>query len=62
MAELARVGLTPDWMPGVLPRCVPVETKKNQYGERSITVVVGIERVLHRRRWRSVEVLAGPVT
>jgi hypothetical protein len=22
VAELARVGLTPDWMPGVVPRCV----------------------------------------
>jgi len=49
-------------MPGVLPRCVPVATKSNQHGEQSTTVVVGIERVLHRRRWRSVEVLTCPVT
>jgi len=28
----------------------------------STTIVVGIERVLHRGRWRSVEVLACPVT
>jgi len=62
VAELARAGLTPDWMPGVVPRCVPVETRHNQHGEQSTTVVVGIERVLHRRRWRSVEVLACPVT
>ena len=53
---------TPDWLPGVVPRCVPVETKRNQYGEQSTTVVVGIERVLHRMRWRTVEVLACPVT
>ncbi|GHE05424.1 hypothetical protein U879_03960 [Defluviimonas sp. 20V17] len=62
VAELARAGLTPDWMPGAVPRCVPVETKRNQHGERSTTVVVGTERVLHRGKWRSVEVLACPVT
>ena len=61
MAELARAGMTPDWLPDVVPRCVPVETKCNQHGERSTTVVVGIERVLHRGRWRSVEILACPV-
>ena len=62
VAELARAGMTPDWMPGVVPRCVPVETRHNQHGEQSTTVVVGIERVLHRGRWRSIEVLACPVT
>jgi hypothetical protein len=63
VAELARAGMTPDWLPGVVPRCVPVAIKRNQNGERSTTVVVGVERVLHRRRrrWRSVEVLACPV-
>ena len=35
IAELARAGLTPDWMPGAVPRCVPVETRRNQHGERS---------------------------
>jgi hypothetical protein len=43
VAELARAGITPDWMPGVVSRCVPVETKSNQHGERASTVVVGIE-------------------
>ena len=62
VAELARAGLTPDWMPGAVPRCVPVETRANQHGERAVTIVVGIERVLHRRRWRTVEVLACPIT
>ena len=62
VAELARAGLTPDWMPGAVPRCVPVETRRNQHGERATTVVVGLERVLYRGRWRSVEVLACPVT
>jgi len=62
VAELARAGLTPDWMPGAVPRCIPVETRQNQHGERATTVVVGIERVLTRGKWRSVEVLACPVT
>jgi hypothetical protein len=62
VAELARAGITPDWMPGVVPRCVPVETKSNQHGERATTIVVGSERVLTRGKWRTVEVLACPVT
>ena len=62
VAELARAGLTPDWMPGAVPHCVPVETRRNQHGERSVTVVVGTERVLSRGKWRTLEVLACPVT
>ena len=62
VAELARAGLTPDWMPGAVPRCVPVEVKRNQHGERASTIVVGTERVLTRGKWRTVEVLACPVT
>ena len=62
VAELARAGMTPDWMPGVVPRCVPVETKINQHGEQATTIVVGIERVRTRGKWRTVEVLACPVT
>jgi hypothetical protein len=62
MAELARAGLTPDWMPGVVPRCVPMETKNNQHGERATTIVVGTERVKTRGKWRTVDVLACPVT
>lgn len=62
VAELARAGLTPDWMPGAVPRCVPVEVKRNQHGERATTMVVGTERVLTRSKWRTVEILACPVT
>ena len=62
MAELARAGMTPDWMPGVVPRCVPMETKNNQHGERATTIVVGTERVKTRGKWRTVELLACPVT
>jgi hypothetical protein len=62
VAELARAGLTPDWLPGAVPRCVPVEVKRNQHGARASTMVVGTERVLSRARWRTVDVLACPVT
>jgi hypothetical protein len=62
VAELARAGLTPDWMPGAVPRCVPLEVKLNQHGKRATTNIVGTERVLTRGKWRSVEVLACPVT
>ena len=62
VAELARAGLTPDWMPGAVPRCVPVEMKRNQHGARATATVVGTERILVRGRWRTVEVLACLVT
>jgi hypothetical protein len=62
VAELARAGLTPDWMPGAVPRCVPVELKRNRHGDRGLSVVVGTERALISGRWRTVEVRACPVT
>ncbi|WP_210880325.1 hypothetical protein [Roseovarius autotrophicus] len=62
VAELARAGLTPDWMHGVAPRCVPVDVKRNQHGERATTIVVGTERVKTRGKWRTVQLLACPVT
>ena len=62
VAELARAGMTPDWMPGVVPRCVPLQIKKNQHGDRATTIVVGTERVKTRGKWRTVELLACPVT
>ena len=62
VAELARAGMTPDWLPGAVPRCVPAETKTNQHGERASTIIVGNERVFSRGKWRTIEVLACPVT
>jgi len=62
VAELAQAGLTPDWMHGAVPRCVPMETKNNQHGERATTIVVGTEHVKTRGKWRTVELLACPVT
>jgi hypothetical protein len=48
-------------MPGAVPRCVPVEMKRNRHGDHATTVVVGTERVLSRGKWRTVEVRACPV-
>jgi hypothetical protein len=61
VAELARAGLTPDWMPGAVPRCVPVEIKRSRHGDRAVSVVVGTECVLVKGAWRSVEIRACPV-
>jgi hypothetical protein len=62
VAELARAGLTPDWMPGAVPRCVPVDIKRNRHGDRAVSVVVGTARALIKGKWRVVEVRACPVT
>jgi hypothetical protein len=70
VAELARAGLTPDWMPGASPRCVPTLVKQNQHGMHAGAVVVGIERVRVQRpgaraRWKTIDILdilACPVT
>ena len=62
VAELARAGLTPDWMPGAVPRCVPVEIKRNRHGDHAVSVVIGTERVLIKGKWRTVEVRACPIT
>ena len=61
VAELARAGMTPDWMPGAVPRCVPVDMKRNRHGDRAVSEVVGTERALVDGKWRSVEVRACPV-
>ena len=62
VAELARAGLTPDWMPGAVPRCVPVDIKRNRHGDRAVSVVVGTERVLVKGKWRTIDIRACPVT
>jgi hypothetical protein len=62
VAELARAGMTPNWMPGAVPRCVPVDIKRNRHGDRAVSVVVGTEKILVCGKWRTVEVRACPVT
>ena len=67
VAELARAGLTPDWMPGAVPRCVPAIVKQNQHGVQAGTIVVGTERIRvrgpdARATWKTIDILACPVT
>jgi len=62
MAEMARIGITPNWMPGAVPRCVPVDIKRNRHGDRAVSVVVGTARALISGKRRVVEVRACPVT
>ena len=67
VAELARAGMTPDWLPGVVPRCVPTLIKQNQHGTHVGTVVVGTERIrvrgpTARGTWKTIDILACPVT
>ena len=67
VAELARAGMTPDWLPGVAPRCVPTLIKQNQHGSHVGTVVVGTERIrvrgpTARGTWKTIDILACPVT
>jgi len=62
VAEMARAGITPDWMSGVVPRCVPVDMKRNRHGDRAVSVVVGTEKVLASGKWRTIQVRACPVT
>jgi len=61
VAEMARAGITPDWMPGAVPRCVPVDIKRNRHGDRAVSVVVGTDRVMVSGKWRTIEVRACPV-
>lgn len=62
VAELARAGLPPEWMSGVVTRCVPVDTRQNLHGIQAVTEVVGTQSVLTQGKWRTVEVLVGPMT
>ena len=62
LVVVARAGLPPHWMSGVVPRCVPVDTRQNLHGIQAVTEVVGTQRALTQGKWRTVEVLAGPMT
>ena len=63
IAEMARGGTTPDWMPGANQRCVPVAWHKaNQHGPRARTEVWETVEYLHRGRRYKREVPYCPVT
>jgi len=61
VAEMARTGITPNWMPGAVPRCVPVDIKRNRHGDHAVSIVVGTEKVMVSGKWRIIEVRACPV-
>lgn len=63
VAELARAGIEPDWMPGARQRCVPVGWhKENQHGPRARTEVWETIEFVHRGRRFKREVPYCPVT
>ena len=53
--------LTLDWMPGAVPRCVPVDIKRNRHGDRAVSVVIGTERILIKQKWWTIDVQTCPV-
>lgn len=54
VAECARLGITPDWMPDAAPQCVPVAwSGQNQYGPAAASEVVPTDV---RSRWSSLHV------
>ena len=61
VANAARAGTPPDWMPGAQPRAVPSEWRENQHGRRAAEEVVEVLRVRARGRLRKVEVRAYPI-
>lgn len=62
MADLARIGGEPDWMPGAKPKCVPVSTKCNRHGWRAASEKVGSIHYQSRGQQREFEVRCCPVT
>lgn len=62
VAELARAGITPDWMPEARPRIVPREVSENQYGRKAKTEVIDVIEYKSRRGKVRRDVIWCPVT
>lgn len=62
IAEYARSGRQPDWMPGAKPRVEPREWHVNRHGRHAKTESVGMCEVRTRRGVRRVDVRWCPVT
>ena len=62
VAELARAGLTPDWMPEARTRVVPKEWRQCKHGTFARTEVVGTVKYRHRGRIVCRDVTVCPVT
>lgn len=62
VAELARAGLTPDWMKDATPRCVPVRMHCNRHGWRAKSETCGFYVTVKRGRKVKTESRWCPVT
>lgn len=62
VAELARAGMAPDWMPHAQTRCVPVSRRLHKHGMFSDTEVAEVIKYRHRGRVVEREVRFCPVT
>jgi hypothetical protein len=63
IADLARSGRCPDWMPGAVPRIMPREWgRANRYGTRAKTAVCGTVETIKRGRTVRTEIRYCPVT
>jgi hypothetical protein len=62
IANLARAGVAPDWMPGAAPRCVPREWRLTKHGDFARTEVVGKGEIEFRGRKVKYDLMACPVT
>ena len=61
IADLARAGLVPDWMPDAAPRVVPEAWRETKHGRFAKTEVVGTIRYRHRGRLTTRDVICCPV-
>lgn len=61
MAELARAGQAPDWMPGAAPRCIPAGWRRSKHGVFAETEACETWRYVSRGRAREVDARWCPV-
>lgn len=62
LSEHARAGLVPDWMPGAVPRMVPLEWKASKHGPKARSEVIGSGTIMHRGKQVAYESRWCPVT
>ena len=62
IAEYARAGITPDWLPGARTRVVPCGWRETKHGRYALTELVATVSYKHRGRKVSREVRCCPVT
>lgn len=62
IAEWARAGMVPDFMPDATPRVVPREWRSTKHGYFAKAEVVSVETLIYRGRKIEHQVLACPIT